>query len=396
MVGCICGAAWMTTACDQGGANARQVPEQPRASASRSSVERRGELVVVPQDSPQFRQLRVEPVQEQAAVVDQVVAPGRVEVNPNRLSRVVPPVQGRVLEVRVKLGDFVERGQPLLSLESPDAEAAVAAGRQAEAAERQANSALIKAEADYARAQRLYAAKAMALKDVLSAENDLVQARGAREATVAGHEQAERKLAILGLKPNDFGQPVLVRAPLSGKILEINVAPGEYRGAVATHSDAATAPLFTIADLSTLWISSEVPEPALHLIHVGEPVEITLVAFPGETFRGRVARMADTLDPQTRTLKVHTELPNPQGRFRPEMFGSILHAGVPQRVPVIPPDAVIQEYGHAVVFVEHAPGQFERRVVALGPRNGASIPVLDGLRAADRIVVDGAILLKDQ
>ncbi|HTU00522.1 MAG TPA: efflux RND transporter periplasmic adaptor subunit, partial [Candidatus Sulfotelmatobacter sp.] len=71
-------------------------------------------------------------------------------------------------------------------------------------------------------------------------------------------------------------------------------------------------------------------------------------------------------------------------------------AGVPQRVPVIPPDAVIQEYGHAVVFVEHAPGQFERRVVALGPRNGASIPVLDGLRAADRIVVDGAILLKDQ
>ena len=92
----------------------------------------------------------------------------------------------------------------------------------------------------------------------------------------------------------------------------------------------------TIADLSTVWMSSDVPEPSIRFVRVGEEVEITLVAFPGEVLRGRVARIADTLDAQTRTLKVHVELPNPSGRFRPEMFGSIRHAGSMRSLPVIP------------------------------------------------------------
>jgi cobalt-zinc-cadmium efflux system membrane fusion protein len=181
---------------------------------------------------------------------------------------------------------------------------------------------------------------------------------------------------------------MVVRAPIAGKVLEINVAPGEYRTDLST-------PLMTIADLSTVWIASEVPESAIRMIHVGDRVSITLVAYPDETFTGRVARTADVLDAQTRTMKVYVEMPNPTGRFRPEMFGSIRHGGAPRALPVIPLSAVVQQFGRTVVFVEQGPGQFQRREVTLGARRGETVPVLAGLVAGDRIVVDGAVLLKE-
>jgi multidrug efflux pump subunit AcrA (membrane-fusion protein) len=102
------------------------------------------------------------------------------------------------------------------------------------------------------------------------------------------------------------------------------------------------------------------------------------------------------LDPQTRTLKVYVELPNPGGRLRPEMFGSVRQAGTPRMVPVLPAEAVVQEYGRSTVFAERAPGQYERRPVTLGRPVGERLPVLSGVHAGDRVVVDGAVLLKDR
>jgi len=319
---------------------------------------------------------------------DEVVAPGRVIANPNRIARLLLPAAGRILEVRVGLGSTVERGQPLLILESPDADAAIAALRQAEAGQRQAGAALKKAQTDLERARDLYGVRAIAEKDLLGAQNDLAQAQGAADVAVAGREQALRRLALLGLNPTEFGQKVLVRAPIDGKVLEVNVAPGEYR------TDTA-APLMTVADLATVWIASDVPESAVRLIHVGDAVSIELLAYPGETFSGRVARVADALDPQTRTLKVYVELANPQGRLRPEMFGSVRHAGRLTRMAVLPPGAIVQEYGRSTVFAERSPGHFERRRVTLGPVAGDRVPVLEGVQPGDRVVVDGAVLLKD-
>lgn len=346
-------------------------------------------LVVVAPDSPQFKQIRVGPVELAEVLADEVVAPGRVIANPNRIARVLLPAPGRILEVLAGLGSAVERGQPLLALESPDADGAIAGYRQAEAGERQAAAALTKSQADVERARDLYGVRAIAEKDLLSAQNDLAQAQGAADVARAAREQAARKLELLGLKPTDFGQRILVRAPINGKVLEVNVAPGEYR------SDTAAA-LMTVADLSTVWIASDVPESAVRLIHAGDPVSIGLLAYPGETFSGRVARVADGLDPQTRTLKVYVELPNPQGRLRPEMFGSVRHAGAPKKMPVLPPGAIVQEYGRSTVFAERAPGQYERRQVTLGPPAGERLPVLGGVQAGDRVVVDGAVLLKDR
>src|SRR5712691_6229023 len=346
-------------------------------------------LVVLPPDSPQVQQLRVQPVDMVDVPADEVTAPAKVVLNPNRISRVALPVPGRVTRLLVVLGDAVTQGQPLLSIDSPDAHAAIAAALQAEATERQAKAALAKARADLDRLRELLALQAVAKKDVIAAENDHTQAQEALVQAQAGRAQASRKLVLLGLQPSDFGQQIVVRAPFAGKVLEISVGPGDYR------SDTS-APLMTIADLSSVWVSADVPEPSLRFIGRGEPVDIEFLAYPGDTYHGRVARVADTLDPQTRTLKVHVELANPDGRLRPEMFGHLRHPGALHTLPGLPIAAVVQAYGRSMVFVEQAPGQFERREVQLGARRGDMVPVLSGLSAGARVVVDGAMLLKDR
>ena len=133
--------------------------------------------------------------------------------------------------------------------------------------------------------------------------------------------------------------------------------PGEFR-------NDTSASLMTIADLSTVWVTSQVPESYIRFVQVGERVEINLVAYPGETFDGRVSRIADTVDPQTRTVKVQAEMDNRDGRFRPEMYGSIHHVESTATMPVIPAAAVVQDGNRTIVFVERRAGTFRgtRRV----------------------------------
>jgi len=376
------GAVALLAGCGRGEAPPAAAPRPPEST-------RRADVVTIPADSPQARQMRVEAVGAAEVPADEVMAPGKVVINPNRTSKLLLPLAGRIVGVMAQLGDSVSQGQPLVAVESPDADTAVAAYQQAQAAERQAQATLTKAQTDFDRTQDLYEARAVAQKDLVAAQNDLSQAQAGLLTARAAVEQARRKLELLGLNQTDFHQKTLARAPIAGKVLEINVAAGEYR-------NDTSAPLMTVADLSTVWVASDVPESAIRLIHVGERVTITLVAYPGETFAGRVTRIADVLDPQTRTIKVYVELPNPQGRFRPEMFGNITHAQSVRTAPVVPVSALVHEYGKTVVFVEREAGQYERREVRVGARSGDVIPVLSGVRPGDRVIVDGAVLLKGQ
>lgn len=388
-------ASTMASGCGQS-ENARPSAEERDASVVSASTQSQGmPLVVVPTDSPRFKQLRIEPVREQTFPTDEVVAPAKVMINPNRISRVLPPVQGRVLVVSVKLGDTVAEGQPLVTLNSPDADAAISAYLQADATLRQAKVTLAKTETDLQRARNLLQYQAISEKDVLAAQNDFAAARAALENAEAARAQALRKLTLLGLTPTDLQQAVVVRAPIAGVVTDISVTPGDYRAAVSSAADVTT-PLMSIADLSTVWVSSDVPEPFMRLIHIGEAVEITFVAYPGEKFTGRVARVGSTLDPQTRTLKVQVDLLNPARRFVPEMFGTMRHAGPARRFPAVSAAAIVQEYGRSQVFVERGPGQFERRVVTTGVRTGDVVAITSGLDMKSRVIVDGAILLRGQ
>ena len=345
-----------------------------------------GGTLTVPPDSPMLKQIRRQAVAEAELATDEVIAPGKIEANPNRVSKVNAPVTGRIASVLVKVGDAVRQGQPLFTMDSPDADAAMSAHLQADASVSQARATLLKAQADVDRTKDLFEHNAVAKKELLNAESALAQAQAGQDQALASREQAERRLSVLGLNPRDFKQQVAVRAPLSGKVLDLSIVPGEFR-------NDTSAPVMTIADLSTVWVSSQVPETYIRFIQLREKVEISLVAYPDETFEGHVLQIADTVDPQTRTVKVHAEMDNAKGRFRPEMFGSIHHIESTARMAVVPAEAGIEGDGRTTVFVEPSPGTFVERTVVTGKKAGAMIRIVSGLKPGEQVVVDGAMLL---
>ena len=357
---------------------------EPAADASAVTWE--SGTLTVPPGSPMLAQIRRQKVADAELATEEVIAPGKIEANPNRVSKVVAPVAGRVARVMVKVGDAVRLGQSLFTIISPDADAAMATHLQVDAAVTQTRTGLLKAQADFDRTKDLFAHDAVAKKEVLNAESALAQAQAALDQVLASREQAQRRLAVLGLNPRDFAQQVTVRAPLSGKVLELSVVQGEYR-------NDTSAPVMTIADLSTVWVSSQVPETYIRFIQPREKVEIRLVAYPDETFQGYVLQIADTVDPQTRTIKVHAEMDNPGGRFRPEMFGSIRHIESTRRMPVVPTTAVLEGDGRSTVIVESAPGAFQERPVVVGKNAGPLVRIVSGLKPGEMVVVDGAMLL---
>jgi cobalt-zinc-cadmium efflux system membrane fusion protein len=359
--------------------------EEPEA-AKEDEARKSTALVTLPADSPKLRQIKVEPVQAVEAPTEEVIAAGSLEVNPSRVSRVMLPLAGRVTSVMAALGDKVEQGQPLVAIESPDAETAASLYLQSESACTQARAAVVKTQSDFDRSSDLFAHDAVAKKDVLNAENALAQAKGALSQAEASREQAARRMKLLGLDPGAFGQKVIVRAPISGKILTINVVAGEFR-------NDTSAPLMTVADLSTLWASSDVPEAYIRFCRIGGSVQVELLAFPGERFQGRVTHIADTLDPQTRTVKVRAELNNSSGRFRPEMYGQIRYTEIKKLTTVVAERAIYHADGKTVVYVEQAPGRFAQKEITVGRRVGDKLIVESGLSPGDRVVVEGVVYL---
>lgn len=155
-----------------------------------------------------------------------------------------------------------------------------------------------------------------------------------------------------------------------------------------------SAPLMTIADLSNVFMAADVPESQIRLVTPAEIVKISLSAYPDEVFNGKVARIADVVDPETRTIKVHAALNNAHGRLRPDMFGEIRHEETFRRVPVIPSSAIVQSDKRSIVYREKSAGVYEPVTITFGKQNGDRVPVLTGLTEGDRIVIDGGMLLK--
>lgn len=369
--------AWLAS-CSQG--------EKTSQSMAKPLAPNQPGQAVIAADSPQLTQIRVEPVQMKMVPVDTVSSPGKVEANANRLAHVTLQLTGRVTAVYAKIGDFVRQGQPLLTVESADADSAVSTSLQAQASVTQSKSALAKAQLDLNRQKDLFEHGAVPEKEVLNGQAVVVQMQAGVEQAQAAAEQSRRRLQLLGISPGSFGQRVTVNAPISGKVLEMSVANGEFRNDLS-------APMMTIADLSSVWVTSDVPETAIRLVRAGEPARIQLSAYPGETFLGRVTLIGDVVDPQTRTVKVRAELPNPGGRLKPEMFGNIQLAEHTELRPTVPVAAIVATDGKAIVWREKSRGVFQRVTVTLGTQTGDRVAITSGLAAEDRIVVDGVMLL---
>jgi RND family efflux transporter MFP subunit len=143
-----------------------------------------------------------------------------------------------------------------------------------------------------------------------------------------------------------------------------------------------------------VWVSSDVQESHIGLVRKGEQVEIVMAAYPNEKFRGRVMQIADTEDPTTRTIKVRSELPNPNGRLRPEMYAQIRLVGESKQMPVVPAAAIVQADGKSVVYRELSRGVFQPVNITTGGKAGDKISVTSGISSGDRIVTDGVMLLR--
>ncbi len=350
------------------------------------SQEQNARLIVLPPDSPMLSEIQVATVSSAELPRVEVTAPGKLRADPNRLAKVELPVTGRITRVLVTLGDAVSEGQTLMEVDSPEAAQAESDVLQARASLAAATAARSKAEADRDRIKDLFEHKAVARKEVLNAETELEQRRQELARARAEAEQTEARLKILGLQRGKFG-PFTLRAPLDGKVIEINAAPGQFWGDIS-------APLMTIADLSKVWVTSDVPEGDISKIRVGAALDVELTAYPDRSWQVTVFRIADQVDPETHTVTVWAELDNPDGLLRPEMFGRIRYVDEVARLPVIPLGAVVQSESGPFVYRQIELGTFEPVPVELGVRRQQQIAVVDGLQEGNQIVVSGSMLLE--
>lgn len=249
-----------------------------------------------------------------------------------------------------------------------------------------------KAELEQAK-KRLQIAKAALEREQRIAEQNLLAQKELQEAQ-AGYEQAkveilaaQNALRLLKMKAGQSAR-IPVVAPISGHILERRISLGQ--------TVSANDVLFTILDLSSVWVDVRVFEKDIHAVKVGQKVTITTPAYPDRTFVGTIRYIGDVLDGKTRTLVVRCEIANPQRLLKPEMFVRARIQVGKRKALVIPVTAYHEDEGKAKVYVRKADNRFEEREVVLGARNGGLVEVKAGLKAGELIVAEGAFLLKSE
>ena len=330
-------------------------------------------------DPKMMASIKVEPIGERAAS-DTLTVAGKVQFDEDRVARVLAPLSGQVVDLRVKVGDTVRKGQLICALSSRDA--AVAAGEHIES-----RKDLELAEKTAAMTQDLFEHEAASKMALQQAQNDLAKAR----ARVARTEEA---LRVLGLVAQDdvarFNGRVPILAPIDAVVIERRVTDGQFAPADGT-------PLMTVANLEQVWVIGDIFERDLRLVARGQHATVTTNAYPAQRFEGRVNYISEGIDPASRTAKVRVSVANPGGRLKPEMFAAVaLAVAGEQRTLEVPADAVFMENGRSFVYVESSQGHFTRRAVEVAPGEASHRTILTGLHAGDRIVVDGALLLRQE
>ncbi len=322
---------------------------------------------------------------------DQVSTSGRIALDEDASVQVTPPFSGRVVAVPVKAGDRVAKGQVLLS-----AEASEVAQARGDLASAQAALTTAKAQAEVAitnaaRQQALFKINGAALKDVQQAQSDATSARDTLRSDEAALALVQARLDVLQASGSGADALATVRAPIAGVVTQRQVGPGQYLNAT---SNGATAPIFTVSDVSRVWLSADVREEDAARLRVGAPVSVTVSGLPNRTFHARIDYVAPALDPATRRLTVRATLANPDGALKPEMFADFaLDAGPGARALGVPSSAVIYEGDTARVWVAGPGHALGLRQIRAGRTQGGEVEVISGLSSGDRVVTSGAIFI---
>ncbi|HSU25134.1 MAG TPA: efflux RND transporter periplasmic adaptor subunit [Pyrinomonadaceae bacterium] len=349
--------------------------------------------------------IEVEIVQP-TAIEGSIKATGKVLVTENHTANIGPVHEGRIVNLYAGQGSVVRKGQKLADLESADIDEAEADYLKAladlESANRTSAAEVKFNQATYDRTKLLVEKEITPAKNLQQAEHDLELAKANAANAVSSAQvalsNARRHLLILGLseavinglakRPDRATSLFPLTSPISGTVIERNGTIGATVG-----SDAN---LFKIIDLSSVWIDANVFEKDLERVRNGQVVNITVPAFPGATFRGRVILISSVVDPETRTVQVRTEVPNPDGRLKPDMFANVEIITAAHRTAIsVPIAAVLDDGGKSVVFVADG-NDYKKREVALGLKSDDRVEVVSGLNPGDKVVVKGNYLLMEQ
>ncbi|HEX8835584.1 MAG TPA: efflux RND transporter periplasmic adaptor subunit [Candidatus Acidoferrum sp.] len=307
---------------------------------------------------------------------------GNVTYNAFKTTPVFSPIGGPVHEILVAPGQTVAAGQGLLTVNSPDYSAARSAYLKA-------RDAFFLADKIYTRSQDLYAHGALA-------EADLQQAETSRSQAQADRQASEDMLRALGIKdpeamiknPPKTTLQIPLPAPVSGEVVERLVGPGQLLQAGATQ-------VFTISDMSTVWVLVNVYQSDVAYVHVGDSVDITTDTYP-QIFHGRISYVAPALDPNTRTLQARIVTSNPKKILKKDMYvTAVLQAGTIQNALTVPDAAVLRDSENMpFVYVQSGTNQFARRLVKVAESQDGRTQITDGLKEGERVVGDGSLFLQ--
>ena len=313
-----------------------------------------------PLSTPQVRKLS-----------DEIHVNGVINPDVNKEVPVLSLGGGRVVAIKVKLGDYVTKGQTLLLIDSPDLSAAFADYQKFKADDQLAQKQL-------ARAQLLYSKGAIALADLEMSEDSATKAKTDLQAAI-------QHVQVMGGDINNPSVILPLRAPISGTIVEQNIT-----GGTGVRSLDNQPNLFTIADLSTVWALCDVYQDMLPRVRLGDMAEVFLPGFPQEKFPGKVINISEVLDATTRAAKVRIELPNPKRMFRAGMYvTAAFRSRVPENRVVVPATAIVHLHDKDWVFVPAGGSQFRRTTVQLGADlKDGYVEIIGGLTGDDRVVTN--------
>src|SRR5574343_592561 len=325
---------------------------------------------------------QVAPVQQQALEPLKEVA-GRIEANDRLVTRIGASVTGRVTEVLVEVGDRVRPGQALARVASAELS-------QAQMAYLRAHSASSLADRAVERARQLYQADVIGQAELQRRESEQSVARAEQRAT-------QDQLRLLGIPAEALSrlrdQGVLhphaeVVSSLSGVVIERKVSNGQ----VAQPGD----PLFTVADLSKVWVVGDMPEQTARTVQVGQRVDIEVPALGGRQLSGKIVYVGDTVSPETRTVTLRTQVDNAGRELKPQMLATMRIRSESAPTLVVPVDAVVREGDKDHVFVKKDAHSFQLTPVELGTAVGSWRPVLRGVQAGQDIVAHGAFHMNNE
>ena len=308
------------------------------------------------------------------------------------------PYSGRVTRLIAKPGDHVERGAPLFAIEASEFVQGHNDLVTAVAAVEKARSRLALAQTAEKRQRDLQAIRGGALKDLEQAQSDLVAAQGDLRSAEIALAAVRNRLRILGRsdeevadleKRDRIAAETIVSAPIAGTVIQRKVGLGQYINA------GGNDPVFTVGDLSTVWLVANVRESDAPKIKVGAPVEVTVLAYPGQVFNAKLSYVAPALDPNTRRLPVRAVIQNTNRELMPEMFASFrISAGEGRSMPAVPADAIVYEGANARVWVAQPDSKtVVSRAIEVGGTSNGLVEVRKGLQAGETVVTSGTLFI---